>query len=139
MRSLDRTVKPQFIVFSATMPHWVHKTTKKYMSKDFKIVDLVQGNVQKTSATVEVNLILFLSSFDDRPLCSTWLCLALIMTEQLSSMDLFRSIRVVVQMDVQSSSVKRRKKQMNFPLVMISKSKPMFFMAIFHRINVNWF
>lgn len=139
MRSLDRTVKPQFIVFSATMPHWVHKTTKKYMSKDYKTIDLVQGNVQKTSATVEVNLILFLSSFDDRAFCSIWLFRALIMTEQLSSMDLFKSIRVVVQMDVQLSFVKRRKKQMNFPLVMISKSKLMFFMEIFHRINVNWF
>jgi len=51
---LDRETKPQFIVFSATMPNWVHKTTKKYMSKDFHTIDLVKGNTQKTSATVEV-------------------------------------------------------------------------------------
>ena len=51
---LDREKKPQFIVFSATMPDWVHKTTKKYMSKDFLSVDLVKGNVQKTNVNVEV-------------------------------------------------------------------------------------
>jgi len=49
----DREKKPQFIVFSATMPNWVHKTTKKYMSKDYLTVDLVKGNTQKTSANVE--------------------------------------------------------------------------------------
>jgi ATP-dependent RNA helicase DDX21 len=49
----NRETKPQFIVFSATMPNWVHKTTKKYMSKDFHTIDLVKGNTQKTSATVE--------------------------------------------------------------------------------------
>ncbi|CAF4102551.1 unnamed protein product, partial [Rotaria sordida] len=49
----NRETKPQFIVFSATMPDWVHKTTKKYMSKDFIVVDLVKGNTQKTSANVE--------------------------------------------------------------------------------------
>lgn len=63
---LDREVKPQFIVFSATMPHWVHKTTKKYMSKDYKTVDLVQGNMQKTSANVEVNEISSFFACDDR-------------------------------------------------------------------------
>lgn len=50
----DQAKKAQFIVFSATMPDWVHKTTKKYMSKDFITVDLVKGNMQKTSANVEV-------------------------------------------------------------------------------------
>lgn len=49
----DREKKAQFIVFSATMPAWVYKTTKKYMSKDFLTVDLVQGNTQRTSANVE--------------------------------------------------------------------------------------
>ncbi len=53
--NLERETKPQFIVFSATMPNWVHKNTKKYMTKDFMTVDLVKGNAQKTSATVEVN------------------------------------------------------------------------------------
>ena len=52
---LERETKPQFIVFSATMPQWVHKTTKKYMAKDFVTVDLVKGNTQRTSANVEVN------------------------------------------------------------------------------------
>ncbi len=58
---LDRETKPQFIVFSATMPNWVHKTTKKYMSKDFHTIDLVKGNTQKTSATVEVKFSLAFS------------------------------------------------------------------------------
>jgi len=49
----NREKKSQFIVFSATMPDWVHKTTKKYMSKDFLTVDLVKGNTQKTAANVE--------------------------------------------------------------------------------------
>ncbi|CAF4346465.1 unnamed protein product [Rotaria sp. Silwood2] len=50
----NRETKPQFIVFfSATMPDWVHKATKKYMPKDFILVDLVKGNTQKTSANVE--------------------------------------------------------------------------------------
>ncbi|CAF2841243.1 unnamed protein product [Rotaria sp. Silwood2] len=49
----NRETKPHFIVFSATMPDWVHKTTKKYMSKDFMTIDLVKGNTQKTSANVE--------------------------------------------------------------------------------------
>jgi len=56
---LDRQTKPQFIVFSATMPTWVHKTTKKYMTKDFITVDLVKGNTQKTCANVEVKLYSF--------------------------------------------------------------------------------
>jgi superfamily II DNA/RNA helicase len=61
---LEREIKPQFIVFSATMPQWIHKTTKKYMTKDFITIDLVKGNAQKTSANVEVNKILsfFLSN-----------------------------------------------------------------------------
>jgi hypothetical protein len=52
------------------MPDWVHKTTKKYMTKDFMTVDLVKGNTQKTSATVEVqfisyrNYLIFIFSFD---------------------------------------------------------------------------
>lgn len=56
MIDVDRDNKPQFIVFSATMPQWVYQTTKKYMSKDFVTVDLVKGNMQKTSANVEVKL-----------------------------------------------------------------------------------
>ncbi|CAF0750993.1 unnamed protein product [Adineta steineri] len=46
-------VKPQFVVFSATMPNWVLKTTTKYMTKDYVTVDLVKGNAQKTSSNVE--------------------------------------------------------------------------------------
>ncbi|CAF0850614.1 unnamed protein product [Rotaria sp. Silwood1] len=49
----NRETKPQFIVFSATMPDWVHKQTKKYMSKEFITIDLVKGNTQKTCANVE--------------------------------------------------------------------------------------
>jgi hypothetical protein len=38
------------------MPTWVHKTTKKYMTKDFITVDLVKGNTQKTCVNVEVKI-----------------------------------------------------------------------------------
>lgn len=61
----NRENKPQFIVFSATMPQWVYKTTKKYMSKDFMTVDLVKGNTQRTSANVEHLAVS--CSFHDRP------------------------------------------------------------------------
>jgi superfamily II DNA/RNA helicase len=53
---IERETKPQIVVFSATMPDWVYKTTKKYMSKDFVTVDLVKGNTQKTAANVQVNI-----------------------------------------------------------------------------------
>jgi hypothetical protein len=46
------------------MPNWVHKQTKKYMSKDFVTVDLVKGNTQKTAATVEVKSFFFFSFFE---------------------------------------------------------------------------
>ena len=38
------------------MPDWVHKNTKKYMTKDFVSIDLVKGNTQKTNANVEVRI-----------------------------------------------------------------------------------
>jgi len=45
------------------MPNWVHKQTKKYMSKDFVTVDLVKGNTQKTAATVEVKSFFILRNY----------------------------------------------------------------------------
>ena len=53
MNFLGRENKAQCIVFSATMPDWVHKTAKKYMTKDFGTIDLVKGT-QRTSENVEV-------------------------------------------------------------------------------------
>jgi ATP-dependent RNA helicase DDX21 len=43
----------QMLLFSATLPTWVHKTTQKYMNIDKVTVDLVKDEVQKTSTLIE--------------------------------------------------------------------------------------
>ena len=52
--------KPQTLLFSATMPEWVHKTAKKYMRDDVKLVDLVGRDRMQTSTTVQVQQICFI-------------------------------------------------------------------------------
>ena len=47
--------KPQMLLLSATMPKWVQDASKKYMSKDKKIVDLVGDTASKAATTVEVS------------------------------------------------------------------------------------
>lgn len=49
-----REDKPQTLLFSATLPPWVIKTAKKYMSDDRKIVDLIGDQEVKASETVQV-------------------------------------------------------------------------------------
>jgi len=46
--------KPQTLLFSATVPHWVQKTARKYLRRDLVKLDLVgQGSV-RTATSVEV-------------------------------------------------------------------------------------
>ena len=44
--------KTQVILFSATVPKWVKNTTKEFMSKDRKVVDLVNTGEIQTSTSV---------------------------------------------------------------------------------------
>ncbi|MFG1588251.1 hypothetical protein ACDT12_13270 [Staphylococcus aureus] len=34
-----RESNPQTLLFSATVPHWVRETSKKYLSRDLKMID----------------------------------------------------------------------------------------------------
>lgn len=45
--------KPQFILFSATIPPWVKKVAKNNLKDDYVTVDLVKDLKNKTSKTVE--------------------------------------------------------------------------------------
>merc|ERR1712048_149490 len=45
--------KPQTLLFSATVPTWLKETAQKYMSKDAKKMDLIEGLKNKSSITVE--------------------------------------------------------------------------------------
>ena len=46
--------KPQTMLYSATMPSWVFQVAKKYLKDQFKHVNLIGQNEEKTSTTVEV-------------------------------------------------------------------------------------
>lgn len=45
--------KPQFLLFSATVPHWVKDVARKYLATDYKFIDLVKDLKNKTSKTVQ--------------------------------------------------------------------------------------
>jgi ATP-dependent RNA helicase DDX21 len=45
--------KPQFLLFSATVPHWVKDVARKYLTPDYKFIDLVKDLKNKTSKTVQ--------------------------------------------------------------------------------------
>lgn len=46
---------PQTLLFSATLPSWVHDTARKYMNKDkLAKVTLVNSQENRTSTTVQV-------------------------------------------------------------------------------------
>lgn len=47
------TEKPQFLLFSATVPHWVKDVARNYMDRDYKFIDLVKDLKNKTSQTVQ--------------------------------------------------------------------------------------
>jgi ATP-dependent RNA helicase DDX21 len=44
--------KPQFLLFSATIPAWMKSVAAQYLSKDYKSIDLVKDCKNKTSHTV---------------------------------------------------------------------------------------
>mmetsp|Transcript_23034 Transcript_23034/g.22902 ORF Transcript_23034/g.22902 Transcript_23034/m.22902 type:complete len:89 (+) Transcript_23034:149-415(+) len=44
--------KPQFLLFSATIPDWFKSVAKKYLNKEYEVVDLVKNLKNKTSHTV---------------------------------------------------------------------------------------
>lgn len=137
---LDRKDKPQFIVFSATMPAWVHNTTKKYMTKDFLSVDLVKGNTQKTNVNVEVHSCSSCSLNDYTLFVSSiWLFPAAIKIELVWSTRWFTSIPAAVSMDVRLSFARRRKKPINCLSAMRSKPRHTYSTEIFHKTNVNLF
>ena len=52
--------KPQTLLFSATVPHWVKDTARKYMDKNYKTFDLIGKDINKSSTTVEVFIILII-------------------------------------------------------------------------------
>lgn len=49
----EKSTNPQTLLFSATTPDWVYKTAKKYMTKDYKSVDMVGKQVNRTAETVQ--------------------------------------------------------------------------------------
>jgi superfamily II DNA/RNA helicase len=53
----NRQIKAQTLFFSATCPSWVKRTAKKFISNDFKFVDLIGDSKLKTADTVEVKCI----------------------------------------------------------------------------------
>lgn len=44
--------KPQFLLFSATIPEWLKNVARKYLTKDYKLADLVKNLKNKTANTV---------------------------------------------------------------------------------------
>ena len=48
-----RVKKAQTLFFSATCPPWVKRTAQKYISDDFKFIDLIGDSKLKTATTVE--------------------------------------------------------------------------------------
>lgn len=44
--------KPQFLLFSATIPNWLKSVARNYLNKDYKSIDLVKNLKNKTSTTV---------------------------------------------------------------------------------------
>jgi ATP-dependent RNA helicase DDX21 len=46
------TEKAQFLLFSATVPHWVKDVARKFLGSDYDFIDLVKDLKNKTSRTV---------------------------------------------------------------------------------------
>ncbi|GJP46463.1 hypothetical protein CLOM_g5747 [Closterium sp. NIES-68] len=52
LQSVDDQSKVQTLLFSATVPEWVNKISKRFFREDKRIVDLVGGERQKASTSV---------------------------------------------------------------------------------------
>ena len=50
----DADDKPQTLMFSATVPHWVQKTARRYLRTDIVKLDLVGRGSVRTATSVEV-------------------------------------------------------------------------------------
>lgn len=65
--------KPQFLMFSATIPDWMKTTARKYLSKDYITVDLVKNLKNKTAH--KVNHLALKCPFTDKvPILADVLC-----------------------------------------------------------------
>lgn len=55
MNSVSKVAKekPQFMLFSATVPHWVKDVARKYLDPKYEYIDLVKDLKNKTSKTVQ--------------------------------------------------------------------------------------
>ncbi|XP_052783574.1 ATP-dependent RNA helicase DDX50-like [Mya arenaria] len=49
----ERDLKPQTMLYSATMPDWVKKTANKYLSKDYEYINLVGKQNEQTATTIK--------------------------------------------------------------------------------------
>lgn len=49
----------QILLFSATIPAWVKQVGSKYMKPDYKTIDMVRSDENKTSKTVQHLKIVF--------------------------------------------------------------------------------
>ena len=85
---------PQTLLFSATLPHWVHETAKKYLRPDRKHLDLVCDDAIKTSKTVMVCAHL--------PLCGSywmWKQVPLVMSPSISTVIFIRKLIIWSSLD----------------------------------------
>lgn len=57
--------KIQHLLFSATIPRWVEKVSRTFMSKDVVRIDMIKGKTVKTATTVE-HLAIFFKSREDK-------------------------------------------------------------------------
>lgn len=55
MNSISKVVeeRPQFLLFSATVPHWVKDVARKHLDPKYEYIDLVKDLKNKTSRTVQ--------------------------------------------------------------------------------------
>ena len=52
---LSPDARPQTMMYSATMPPWVKKTARKYLSDDHKVISLIGRQEEQTATTIEVS------------------------------------------------------------------------------------
>lgn len=53
IKKANESRKIQILLFSATLPHWIHEISKKYISEDRMFIDLVKNSEIKTAKTVQ--------------------------------------------------------------------------------------
>ena len=53
VRSLPIMSNIQYLLFSATVPQWVHRIAQKFMKRDYLMVDMIKNQKVRTSKTVK--------------------------------------------------------------------------------------